>query len=94
MRRLIYFIVLVITIGFGVSFACLNAETVSINLYLGEYHLPLPILLLLTLSLGLGLGVLLMSFKLCQHKAENFRLRSRLSRAEAASEDVTWHHET
>jgi putative membrane protein len=58
MKRLISFIIFLITIIFGLIFAVLNAEPVAFNYYLGKGEFPLSLILVITLAIGAVLGVL------------------------------------
>lgn len=78
MRAITFFLAIIATIVLGVTFALLNAESVAINLYVGEYTLPLPILLLMTLGVGICIGLVFASFIFLRQKAENYRLRHRV----------------
>jgi lipopolysaccharide assembly protein A len=80
--RMINFIILVVAILLGVTFACLNAQQVSIYYYMGKTDLPLSLLLVLTFVIGafIGLSVGLMMF--LRQKGENYRLKSRIRIAE------------
>lgn len=57
MLRLLYFIITLIVIIFGVVFAVLNAENVQLNYYLGSIELPLSLVLVLAMITGAILGI-------------------------------------
>ena len=80
--RLIKGLFLTIVVFLGVTFACLNADKVSINLYIGIYDVHLSLLLLITLGLGLILGVVLMSFSYLKLKAVNMKIKKQSKWAE------------
>ena len=80
--RLIKYTFLFIVAFLGVTFAALNAQSISLNFFIGTYSLPLSLLLAITLILGCAFGLLTalsMYFKL---KTENFRINHRLKLAE------------
>ena len=86
--RIINYIFIILVILLGVSFACLNAEPVTINYYLGQRSLPLSLLLVFVLGLGLVLGLLFTIFATLKVKSENRRLRGRIQLAEKEVENL------
>ncbi len=56
--RILSLAILLIVLLLGLSFAVLNADSISINYYLGEQEIPLSIALVLALVLGALLGIL------------------------------------
>jgi putative membrane protein len=86
-RIISYFLVLVIVL-FGISFATLNSESVTINYYLGQSTFPLSLLLVLGFALGCLIGILAGFWLLIKAKIANHRLRSRLSLAEKEIENL------
>jgi len=66
----------------GVSFACLNAQTVAINYYIGNILLPLSLLIAMTLVIGSFLGIFAMISLYFRQKTLLFRLQHRLKLAE------------
>ncbi|MCK8515977.1 LapA family protein [Methylonatrum kenyense] len=58
MRRILGLIALLVVILFGLSFALLNAHTVSVDYYFGELSLPLSLLLVFMLIIGAAVGIL------------------------------------
>ncbi len=57
MKRLLYFLLEVVTVFIGLSFAYKNAEVVALNYYFGlHWKSPLSLMLLATLAIGIGLG--------------------------------------
>ena len=57
MKRISLFIVLVVIAILGLSFAVLNADTVSLKYYFGEFSAPLSLDIVLSLACGALLGV-------------------------------------
>lgn len=62
LKILRYFFVGIILI-FGIVFALLNAEFVSVNFYFQAYQLPLSLLLALIFGVGILMGYLFACFK-------------------------------
>lgn len=81
MRIVSYFFLLIIVI-FGMTFATLNSESVTINYYFGESSLPLSLLLVLTFALGCLIGMIVGFWMLIKVKVVNYRLQQRLTLAE------------
>ena len=57
MIRLVYFILALIVVIFGVVFSVLNADTVPLNYYLGSVEIPLSLALILSMIVGALLGI-------------------------------------
>lgn len=87
MRIVSYFFFLAILI-FGVTFAIMNSESVTINYYVGQSTLPLSLLLVLVFALGCLIGMVVGFWLLFKAKINNFRLRQRLSLAEKEIENL------
>lgn len=88
MRIISYFLLLIIII-FGITFAILNSESVSINYYyVGQRTLPLSLLLVLVFALGCFLGMLVGFWLLLKAKINNYRLQQRLNLAEKEIENL------
>lgn len=58
MKRLFGFILLLIVVVLGLSFAVLNAESVKLNYYYGIAQAPLSLVVVLSISAGAVLGVI------------------------------------
>jgi len=82
-----YFFLLVIII-FGITFATLNSESVTINYYLGQSTMPLSLLLVLVFALGCLIGMLVGFWLVIKAKVNNYRLKQRLSLAEREIENL------
>jgi putative membrane protein len=80
-RSLRYFLAGLILL-LGISFACLNAELVNINLYFQIYQLPLSLLLILVLGLGMLVGLLGICAKNFQLRIKNTHLKNQLKSLE------------
>lgn len=81
MRIVSYFFLLVIIL-FGMTFATLNSESVTINYYLGQNTLPLSLLLVLVFAFGCLIGMVVGIWLLIKSKIVNYRLKQRLHLAE------------
>jgi len=81
MRILTYIILLIILI-FGISFACVNADPVTVHYYIGAHTLPLSMLLVLTFALGCILGLLAGATIYIKQKIRNRGLQQRIDIAE------------
>jgi lipopolysaccharide assembly protein A len=78
--RMISFILLFALIILTISFALLNAQTVSINYFLGIKELPLSLLLLLALVLGCILCGLVQFKVLLKQRYEIHTLNKKIAR--------------
>lgn len=56
--RIISYIFLTIIVVLGFTFACLNAEAVNINYYIGSTTMALSMLLVMTVVIGMIIGFL------------------------------------
>lgn len=82
MSKLIYTVLVLIIILFGVIFAMLNAQSVNLNYYFGIQQLPLSLAIVLSMLIGAILGVLA-SIKLVLHsRREVSRMRKASQMAE------------
>lgn len=86
--RIISYIFLLIVIIFGISFASLNSDAVTIHYYLGQRSLPLSLLLVLVFAFGCLIGMLAGLWLLFKSKLSNHRIRQRLSLAEKEIENL------
>ena len=81
MRILSYLVLLVIMLA-GLTFASLNAAPVVFNYYLGSKTITLSLLLVFAFGGGIFLGLLVSTFSWIRIKRDNFRLKSRLKLVE------------
>lgn len=86
--RIISFLFLLIIIIFGITFAALNYETVTVNYYFAQSNLPLSLLLVLVFTVGCLVGILVSLFLVVRSKLTNYRLRQRLTLAEKEIENL------
>ena len=82
MIRIFLYLVSVLIVIFGLTFAILNSQAVSINLYVRTYTFPLSILLIFSLGLGFILGLLILLVVYTKLKIENKRIKNRVKIAE------------
>ncbi|HLB43410.1 MAG TPA: LapA family protein [Gammaproteobacteria bacterium] len=87
MRIISYFLLLIIIL-FGMTFATLNSESVTINYYFHQSTLPLSLLLVLVFAFGCFVGIVVGFWLLIKAKLYNYRLRQRLVLAEKEIENL------
>lgn len=87
MRIISYFFLLAIIL-FGMTFATLNSESVTINYYFNQSTLPLSLLLVLIFALGCLIGMIAGFWLLIKSKIQNYRLQQRLNLAEKEIENL------
>lgn len=80
--RIISFILIILIILLGVSFALLNSTSVSVNYYIGQRTLPLSLLIVYVFVIGCLVGLLVASWVILKSKVKIRRLRKRLELAE------------
>lgn len=76
--RLFTYIFLLLIALLGISFACLNADNVTIHYFFNTTNIPLSLLLVVTLALGIGLGLLISLLTYFRLKGENIRLQRKI----------------
>lgn len=80
--RILTYILLLLVILFGISFAILNSQTVTVDYYFRQSNLPLSLLLVITFVFGSLLGMLVGFFLILKVKIRNHQLKQRLKLAE------------
>jgi putative membrane protein len=80
--RIIFYIIAIILVLFGLSFALLNASIVKLNYYLGTVEIPLSLLLLLTVALGVVIGLIASLGPFFKLRRKNHQLRLRIKQLE------------
>ncbi len=88
MVRLFGFIALLIVVVFGLSFAVLNAEPVSLNYYFGYRDIPLSMVVVLSLAVGALIGILVGMGTILRLKQQIGGLRRQLQAAEKHAEQL------
>ena len=86
--RIISYIVVLIIVTFGITFATLNSQPVAVNYYLDQRTLPLSLLLALTFAIGCIVGMTVGFWVVMKVKLKNYRLRQRLQLAEKEIENL------
>jgi len=87
MRVITYLLILIIII-LGITFAALNHAPVTINYYIGQNTLPLSLLLVMSFVIGCFLGLLVACWVSFKFKIKNYRLRQQLKIAEKEIENL------
>ncbi len=80
--RIISYFFLIVIILFGMTFATLNSESVTINYYLGQSSRPLSLLLVFAFAFGCMIGMVVGFWLLIKAKINNYRMRQQLNNAE------------
>ena len=88
MVRLLGFLLLIVLVVLGLSFAVLNAQLVSLNYYLGYREIPLSIIVVLSLAAGAVIGALVSMGMILRLKRQAAQLRKKLRQAEQAAEQM------
>jgi|GEM_PF-234084 lipopolysaccharide assembly protein A len=81
MRYIGYIIILVVVL-IGISFAVMNANSVPVNYYTGQQHVPLSLLLALSFGVGVIIGIAVLFFKNTRLRLKNRWLSKRLKKTE------------
>ncbi len=80
--RIVTYLLLLIIILIGITFAVLNPAIVTMNYYVGQKTLPLSLLLVSVFALGCFLGLAVGGWLALKVKIKNYRLKQRLRVAE------------
>ena len=81
MRYIGYIIILVVVL-IGISFAVMNANSVPVKYYTGQQHVPLSLLLALSFGVGVIIGIAVLFFKNTRLRLKNRWLSKRLKKTE------------
>lgn len=79
MKRLLGFLVLLLALVFGLSFAAINSSPAHIDFYFGTLDAPLSLVLVITVAIGALLGVAASIAVLLSQRIEMSALKKRLS---------------
>ncbi|OGT30814.1 MAG: hypothetical protein A3E87_07175 [Gammaproteobacteria bacterium RIFCSPHIGHO2_12_FULL_35_23] len=79
MRYIGYLIVIVLLIV-GISFAILNSEAVPVNYYIATKHVPLSLLMVICFGIGVIIGILILFLKMVRLRIHNRLLRRQVSK--------------
>jgi putative membrane protein len=88
MARLFGLLLLIVLAVFGLSFAVLNAEPVSLNYYFGYRDIPLSMIVVLSLALGAVIGIFFSMGMILRLKQQVGGLRRRLQVAEKRADEL------
>ena len=80
--RIVTYLLLLIIILIGITFAVLNPTPVTMNYYMGQKTLPLSLLMVSVFAIGSLLGLFVGGWLLLKFKIKNYRLQQRLKIAE------------
>ena len=89
MVRLLGFLLLIVLVVLGLSFAVLNAEPVPLNYYFGYREIPLSMIVVLSLAAGAVIGALVSLGMILRLKQQAARLRRKLRSAEKEAEKMS-----
>ena len=82
MVRIVYLIIFLILVIFGIVFAVLNAEPVNLNYYFGSKEVALSLVLVLAMIVGAILGVIASASMIISNRREVVKLRKSVELAE------------
>ena len=88
MARLLGFLLLVILVVLGLSFAVLNSQPVTLNYYFGARDIPLSMIVVVSLVAGAVTGVLVSLGTIVRLKQQTGSLRRRLRTAQRGAEQA------
>lgn len=83
--RIFSYITLFIILLLGITFASLNAETVTLNYYVGSKSMSLSLLLVIFLGVGVLLGLIVTIAPMLRLKNKNRRLKNQLKQLETGN---------
>ncbi len=86
--RIFSYLILLLLLFIGVTFACLNADPVSVHYYLGDATLPLSLLLILVLGVGILLGLFAGFVMFLKQKKITKQLKNRIKIVEQEVENL------
>lgn len=86
--RFISYLLIIIIVVLGATFAMLNSGNVTLNYYIGQQVLPLSMLLIVFFTAGCLLGLLVGLGMMCSTKIKNYRLQKQLKTAEKEIENL------
>jgi putative membrane protein len=80
--RYLFYLIWILVLIFGISFASLNAHEVDINIFVMSIHVFLPLLLLTVLVIGAFCGIFAMVPNILKFKYNNRKLRKQVHKLE------------
>ena len=75
MKRIIIISILLIVTLLGLSFALMNADSITLNYYFGKIEAPLSLVMVIVLALGAVMGVLASMWAVLAQKRELAKIR-------------------
>lgn len=82
MKRILLVILFFVLVLLATAFTVLNAQSVTLDLYLREFAVPVSVLVFLTLIIGALLGMLASAGVILRRRQEIRRLKRRLALSE------------
>ncbi len=82
MLRIIYLILFLVLVIFGIAFAVLNAEPVELNYYFGSKQIALSLILVIAMMVGAMLGVIASAGLFVSSRREVAKLKKSVELAE------------
>jgi lipopolysaccharide assembly protein A len=82
------YIILIVLILLGITFAVLNSDTVALHYYAGRIEMPLSLCMAMSVAIGILLGILVMLPRLFRLRVRARKLRKRLKVAEQEIENL------
>lgn len=86
--KIISYVLMFFVLLLGLTFACLNAESVDINYYFGVTHLPLSLLVGISFAAGGLLGLFAGFITYLKQKRQQYRLSNRIKTVEKELENL------
>lgn len=86
--RIFTFVMILLIIILGVTFATLNSTAVTVNYYLAKATLPLSLLIVIVFALGGLVGIAIGLWLFFKLKLKNYRLKQQLKLAEKEIENL------
>ncbi len=80
--RIFTFLVAIILIVLGLTFALLNAMPVNLNYYFGVKEISLSLLLVLAVGLGILIGFIVALGRILKMKKRDYQLKNRIRQLE------------
>lgn len=86
--RIISFILLLMIILIGITFATLNSNIVTLHYYIGQRDMALSLLLVSVFAAGCLLGILVMLLLFIREKIKSYHLKHKLKLVEKEVENL------
>jgi lipopolysaccharide assembly protein A len=86
--RILTFLFLLMLILFGITFASLNSDPVTVSYYIGQKDLPLSLLLIFAFGIGGLIGMAISGLFILNAKLKIYHLKQKLKVAEKEIENL------